>query len=159
MKAIYPGTFDPLTNGHLDQIVRAAALFKTVVVAVAKSGTKNPLFDLGERVDLAEKALADYRNVEVLAFEGLLIDLAEQLEAGVIVRGVRSIADFEYEAQMAAINKQMQPRLETVFLTSDQTLSCVSSTLIRDIARHDGKVTKFVPKLVEEAILTKLNKK
>lgn len=156
MKAIYPGTFDPLTNGHLDQIFRAAALFETLIVGVAKSGAKTPLFTLEERVELAQQSLSELKNVEVIAFEGLLIDLTQKLNANVIVRGVRSIADFEYEAQMAAMNKQMNTTIETVFLASDQALSCVSSTLVRDIARHGGVVSQFVPELVDTAILNKL---
>lgn len=157
--AIYPGTFDPLTNGHLNLIERSAALFESVIVAVAKSSTKSPLFSLDERLGLAEQALSNYPNVRVLAFEGLLIHIAEEVNADVVVRGVRSIADFEYEAQMAAMNKQMKDSLETIFLTPDQHWASLSSTLVRDIARHGGAVTSFVPESIEQAILQKLKNK
>lgn len=155
-KAIYPGTFDPLTNGHINIIQRASDLFDSVVVAVAKSSSKAPLFDLQERVVLAQQALSHYANVEVLSFEGLLVDLAEQQQSKIIVRGVRSIADFEYETQMAGMNRKLMPELETIFLTTHSDWADLSSTLVRDIARHGGQITNFVPPSVEQAILQKL---
>ncbi|MDX2425708.1 MAG: pantetheine-phosphate adenylyltransferase [Cycloclasticus sp.] len=155
-KAIYPGTFDPLTNGHINIIQRASELFDSVVVAVAKSSSKAPLFDLQERVVLAQQALSHYANVEVLSFEGLLVDLAEQQQSKIIVRGVRSIADFEYETQMAGMNRKLMPELETIFLTTHSDWADLSSTLVRDIARHGGQITNFVPPSVEQAILQKL---
>jgi len=155
--AIYPGTFDPITHGHINIIQRSAELFDRVVVAVAKSAGKNPFFDMQQRVELAKIALAEYANVEVIDFEGLLVDLAEQQQATIIVRGVRSIADFEYEAQMAGMNRQMMPDLETIFLTTHSEWADLSSTLVRDIARHGGDVSKFVPATIKQAILEKLS--
>ena len=155
-KAIYPGTFDPITNGHINIIERAAVLFDNVIVAVADSAGKNPLFDSKERVALATVALADYTNVEVVGFSGLLVHLAEQQSANIVIRGVRSIADFEYEAQMVGMNRLMMPALETVFLTPHQEWADLSSTLVRDIARHGGDIKSFVPSNVEQAILKKL---
>jgi len=155
-KAIYPGTFDPITNGHINIIERAAVLFDNVIVAVADSAGKNPLFDSKERVALATVALADYTNVEVVGFSGLLVHLAEQQSANIVIRGVRSIADFEYEAQMVGMNRLMMPALETVFLTPHPEWADLSSTLVRDIARHGGDIKPFVPSNVEQAILKKL---
>jgi len=155
--AIYPGTFDPITHGHINVIRRSAELFDRVVVAVARSAGKNPFFDMQQRVELAKIALVEYSNVEVIDFEGLLVDLAEQQQATIIVRGVRSIADFEYEAQMAGMNRQMMPKLETIFLTTHSEWADLSSTLVRDIARHGGDVSKFVPATIKQAILEKLS--
>jgi len=155
-KAIYPGTFDPLTNGHLNIIQRASQLFDTVVIAVAKSAGKNPLFDMDERVSLAKQALSTIANVNVVNFEGLLVNLAKQQNASIIVRGVRSIADFEYEAQMVGMNRKMMPELETVFLTPHTEWADLSSTLVRDIARHGGDVSDFVPLNIERAITRKV---
>ena len=155
-KAIYPGTFDPITNGHINIIERAAALFDNVTVAVADSAGKNPLFDSKERVELATVALADYTNVVVVSFSGLLVHLAEQQSANIVIRGVRSIADFEYEAQMVGMNRLMMPTLETVFLTPHSEWADLSSTLVRDIARHGGDIQSFVPDNVEQAVLKKL---
>lgn len=156
-KAIYPGTFDPLTNGHLNIIQRACKLFDSVVVAVAKSTSKTPLFDMQERVALAKQALAAYTNVTVVNFEGLLVDLAQQQQAEIIVRGVRSIADFEYETQMAGMNRKLMPELETIFLTTHSDWADLSSTLVRDIARHQGNISTFVPANIEQAVLQKLS--
>jgi len=155
-KAIYPGTFDPITNGHINIIERGAALFDNVVVAVADSAGKNPLFDTRERVELATVGLANYANVEVVSFSGLLVHFAEQHGANIVIRGVRSIADFEYEAQMVGMNRLMMPTLETVFLSPHSKWADLSSTLVRDIARHDGDIKQFVPSNVEQAISKKL---
>ena len=155
--AIYPGTFDPMTNGHINIIQRSLKLFDKVVVAVAASAGKSPLFETQQRVDLAKQALCDSQQVEVIAFDGLLVDLARQQHASIIVRGVRSIADFEYEAQMAGMNRQMMPELETIFLTTHSQWADLSSTLVRDIARHGGKISNFVPAIVEQAIMEKLS--
>jgi len=155
-KAIYPGTFDPLTNGHINIIERAVKLFDHLTVAVAKSGGKNPLFDLPERLALTQQALTDYPTVEVISFEGLLVELARQTNAHVVVRGVRSMADFEYEAQMAGMNRVMMPELETMFLTPHADWADLSSTLIRDIARCQGSISSFVPAQIEQAIYKKL---
>ncbi|MBL4744009.1 MAG: pantetheine-phosphate adenylyltransferase [Cycloclasticus sp.] len=155
-KAIYPGTFDPITNGHLDIIRRASELFDTVIVAVAQSSGKNPLFDKAERLNLSQQVLSGISNVEVLSFDGLLVNLAADEGANIIVRGVRSIADFEYEVQMAGMNRRMMPELDTVFLTPDSQWADLSSTLVRDIARHGGDVSGFVPSNIETAITKKL---
>lgn len=154
--SVFPGTFDPITNGHLDLIHRAAELFDTVIVGVAKSSGKSPLFNLDERIELAQRVLAEYPNVQVVGFEGLLVNFAKQHQANVVIRGVRSIADFEYEAQMAGMNRKMSPQLETIFLTPDQQWSHLSSTLVRDIARHEGDVSDFVPEQIKHSILEKV---
>lgn len=156
-KAIYPGTFDPMTNGHINSIQRASKLFDTIVVAVAKSAGKSPLFESQERLDMAKQALCEYDNINVVFFDGLLVDLAKEHKANIVVRGIRSIADFEYESQMAGMNKKMMPTLETVFLTTDPDWCDVSSTLVRDIARLGGQVSDFVPHEIEKAILAKVN--
>ena len=156
-KAIYPGTFDPLTNGHINIIQRAAELFDTVIVAVAKSAGKSPLFDSQERLDMTKNAFASRPTIEVVFFDGLLVDLAKKQGAQIIVRGIRSIADFEYESQMAGMNRQMMPELETVFLKTDAEWADVSSTLVRDIARYGGNINKFVPAEIEKIILNKLS--
>lgn len=156
-KAIYPGTFDPLTNGHLNIIQRSSELFDSVLVAVAKSAGKSPLFDSEERLDMTKRVFSAYSNIEVVFFDGLLVDLAKKYNASIIVRGIRSIADFEYESQMAGMNRKMMPELETVLLTTDPEWGDVSSTLVRDIARYNGNITDFVPAEIEQAILTKLS--
>ncbi|MEW4983344.1 MAG: pantetheine-phosphate adenylyltransferase [Cycloclasticus sp.] len=156
-KAIYPGTFDPITNGHINIIQRSSELFDTVLVAVARSAGKSPLFDAQERLDMTKAAFSSYSNIDVVFFDGLLVDVAKQHQANVVVRGIRSIADFEYEAQMAGMNRQMMPELDTVFLTTDPEWGAVSSTLVRDIARFHGNITSFVPASVEQAILDKLS--
>lgn len=154
--ALYPGTFDPLTNGHINIIQRASNLFDTVTVAVAMSAGKAPLFDVKERVEMAKEALSSYPNVNVLAFDGLLVDLAKQQAANIVIRGIRSIADFEYESQMAGMNRKMMPELETVFLTTHSDWADLSSTLVRDIARHNGNITNFVSANIAAAITKKL---
>jgi len=156
-RAIYPGTFDPLTNGHINIIQRAAELFDTVVVAVARSAGKSPLFDSQERLDMTKNAFATQATIEVVFFDGLLVDLAKKQGAKIIVRGIRSIADFEYESQMAGMNRQMMPGLETVFLKTDAEWGDVSSTLVRDIARYGGSIGQFVPAEIEKIILNKLS--
>ncbi|ORU93526.1 MAG: pantetheine-phosphate adenylyltransferase [Cycloclasticus sp. symbiont of Bathymodiolus heckerae] len=155
-KAVYPGTFDPLTNGHINIIQRSAELFDEVLVAVAKSSGKAPLFNLEQRVEMANESLANYANVSVILFDGLLVDLAKQNNANIVVRGIRSIADFEYEAQMAGMNRKMLPQLETVFLTTHSDWADLSSTLVRDIARHGGNVSNFVPANIAIKISEKL---
>ncbi|MGB1990054.1 MAG: pantetheine-phosphate adenylyltransferase, partial [Cycloclasticus pugetii] len=149
--------FDPMTNGHINSIQRASKLFDTIVVAVAKSAGKSPLFESQERLDMAKQALCEYDNIDVVFFDGLLVDLAKEHKANIVVRGIRSIADFEYESQMAGMNKKMMPALETVFLTTDPDWCDVSSTLVRDIARLGGQVSDFVPHEIEKAILAKVN--
>lgn len=154
-KAVYPGTFDPITNGHINIIERAVSLFDEVIVGVAKSAGKSPLFDLAERVNLSKESLAHLSNVQVHSFQGLLVNFAKQQRANIIVRGVRSIADFEYEKQMAGMNQQMFTELETVFLTPHAQWADLSSTLVRDIARFGGNVSGFVSPEVFNAISKK----
>lgn len=154
-KVVYPGTFDPITNGHIDLVQRAANLFDHVVVAVASNQKKSPLFTLDERVDLARQALSHVKNIEVLGFNALLKDLVEQQEAYGVVRGLRAVSDFEYEFQLANMNRALAPSMESLFLTPAEHLSYISSTLVREIASLGGDVSKFVPDFVEKALIQK----
>ncbi|WP_086934080.1 pantetheine-phosphate adenylyltransferase [Agarilytica rhodophyticola] len=154
-KVVYPGTFDPITNGHLDLVHRAANLFDNVVVAVAASKKKTPLFTLEERVSLAKQLLEDYDNIEVCGFDCLLKDLVEAKGAYGVVRGLRAVSDFEYEFQLANMNRILAPSMESLFLTPAEHLSYISSTLVREIASLSGDVSQFVPPLVEEALIEK----
>ncbi len=154
-RVVYPGTFDPVTNGHIDLVQRAANLFDSVVVAVAASRKKNPLFTLEERVDLAKQALGNVDNIEVCGFDCLLKDLVEQQDAYGVVRGLRAVSDFEYEFQLANMNRALAPSMESLFLTPAEHLSYISSTLVREIASLGGDVSKFVPDFVEAALKEK----
>jgi pantetheine-phosphate adenylyltransferase len=145
IKAVYPGTFDPLTKGHEDIVRRASALFGEVVVGVADSRGKRPFFSMDERVDMAREVLAVYPNVTVRAFRGLTRDLVRECEAQVIVRGLRAISDFEYEFQMAGMNRSLIPDVETLFLTPDEKYMFISATIVREIAMFGGDVSRFVP--------------
>ena len=148
-KAIYPGTFDPITRGHEDLARRAAKLFYFVIVAVADSRGKQPFFALDERVDMAREVLAIYPNVQVLAFSGLLMDFLREQQASVILRGLRAVSDFEYEFQMAGMNRNLYPDVETLFLTPSEQYMFVSATMVREIASLGGDVSPFVnPKVV-----------
>ncbi|MCW2257073.1 pantetheine-phosphate adenylyltransferase [Providencia alcalifaciens] len=157
-KAIYPGTFDPITSGHVDIVTRAAAMFDHVLLSIANSQRKSPMFSLEERVDLARKVTSHLDNVEVVGFSELMATFAQKHGANILIRGVRSVADFEYEWQLANMNRHFVPELETVFLLPSQSLSFVSSSLIKDVALHDGDVSSFLPPIVTEAMLKKLNK-
>ena len=157
--AVYPGTFDPFTRGHEDLVRRAALLFSHVVVAVARSNNKNPIFDLDERVDIARNALANYPNVKVLGFDCLLMKFVKEQDARVIVRGLRAVSDFEYEFQMAGMNRKLYPDVETVFLTPAEEYMFISATMVREIARLDGDVSKFVQPSVLARLQEKLNSK
>ena len=150
--AIYPGTFDPITNGHQDLVHRAARLFDRVIVAVAKSSPKNTRFDVESRVVFARISLADLSNVEVDRFSGLLVDFAQARGASVILRGLRAISDFDYEFQLASMNRRLAPQVETVCLTSDERFSYISSSLVREIATLGGDVSPFVHPTVEAAL-------
>lgn len=156
---IYPGTFDPLTRGHEDLVRRASLLFRKVVVAVAASATKGPIFTLEERVDLARTVLAAYDNVEVVGFSGLLMDFVQARDARVILRGLRAVSDFEYEFQMAGMNRKLFPDVETVFLTPDEEYMFISATMVREIARFGGDVSQFVQPSVLERLRLKLERK
>lgn len=156
--AIYPGTFDPVTNGHFDLVRRATRLFDRVVVAVAASAGKQPLFTLDERIELAKTVLAEFKRVEVQGFKTLMVDFAVEVGAEVIVRGLRAVSDFEYEVQLAGMNRSMQPKIETVYLSPDIEYTFLSSTLIKDIARHSGDVSKFTHPAVSRALQKKFLK-
>ncbi|GLS82163.1 pantetheine-phosphate adenylyltransferase [Paraferrimonas haliotis] len=157
-RAIYPGTFDPITNGHADLIHRAAQLFKHVVIGIAASPSKQPRFSLEERVELVEKIVSQYPNVEVIGFSGLLVDFAKQQNASVLIRGLRAVSDFEYEFQLANMNRRLNPDLESVFLTPAEENSFISSTLVKEVALHGGDVSQFVHPSVEQALLAKLKR-
>jgi len=152
MKAIYPGTFDPITHGHTDIVKRAAHLFDEVVVAVAKSHGKNPLFNLDERIGLAETVLQDLPKVKVCGFSGLLADFVREQQALVVVRGLRAVTDFEYEFQLAGMNSELMPEVETVFLRTDTRYTYISATLVREVALLNGDVSPFVAPPVLEAL-------
>lgn len=152
--AIYPGTFDPMTNGHIDVIARAGRLFDKVIVAIAENQQKSPLLPLKIRIELAQKIFKDQSNIQVEGFQGLLVNFAASQGANVIIRGLRAVADFEYEFQLARMNKDMAPTLETIFMTPSEKYAFVSSTLIREIVRLGGDVSKFVPPLVEQQLMT-----
>ncbi len=157
-RVIYPGTFDPITNGHTDLIERAAAMFDHVVVGIANSPSKKPLFDLNERVALAESVTGHLNNVEIVGFSGLLVDFAKQHHANVLVRGLRAVSDFEYEFQLANMNRRLMPELETVFLTPAEENSFISSTIVKEVALHNGDVSQFVHPKIVTALLKKLGK-
>jgi pantetheine-phosphate adenylyltransferase len=154
-RVIYPGTFDPITHGHTDLITRASKLFDEVIVAIAASPSKQPLFTLNERQKLAERATAHLPNVQIVGFSGLLVDCAQQLGANVLLRGVRGMTDFDYEQQLTNMYRKLDPELESVFLTANEPHASVSSTLIREIARHGGNVAQFVAPEVNQAIRDK----
>lgn len=154
--AIYPGTFDPITNGHADLVQRAAMRFDKVIVAVAGSGSKTPFFTQEKRLELARTALNKLENVSVVAFDGLLADFAEKQGAGVILRGLRAVSDFEYEFQLASMNRKLAPGVETMFLTPDEGYSFISSSLVREIASLGGDVSAFVHPAVQEALKERL---
>ena len=156
IKAIYPGTFDPLTNGHADLVQRAARMFDQVIVGVAANPSKQPLFSLAERVELAQQAFADINNVSVIGFSGLLAQFAKDQHAAVLIRGVRAVADFEYEFQLASMNRQLNPALDSVFMTPSEKNTFISSTLVKEVCRHGGDVSSFVPTHVELALKAKL---
>ncbi|MFH1305469.1 MAG: pantetheine-phosphate adenylyltransferase [Candidatus Omnitrophota bacterium] len=155
-KAVYPGTFDPVTYGHLDVIKRVSKLYDTVLVAVADSREKSTLFSTEERVKMMREAAAGYDNVTVESFEGLVVDYALANSAGVMVRGIRMISDFEYEFQMALTNRKLKPEIETVFMMPNESYSYLSSKLIKEIARLGSDVFSFVPENVEKKLKEKL---
>lgn len=152
---VYPGTFDPLTNGHGDLVERAAPLFQRIVVAVAANPGKNPVFTLEERIALAQSAFAHLANVEVRGFDNLLANFVTSLGARVVLRGLRAVSDFEYEFQLASMNRHLMPHAETMFLTPAENHSFISSTLVREVARLGGDISEFVPKAVGDALKKK----
>ena len=154
--AVYPGTFDPLTSGHEDLVRRASSLFERVVIGVAESRAKRPMFSLEERVEIAREVLGGYGNVEIHGFDYLLIDFLRKHNASVILRGLRAVSDFEYEFQMAGMNRNLYPDVETVFLTPSDQYMFVSATIVREIASLGGDVSKFVPAHVQRRLVQKI---
>lgn len=155
--AIYAGTFDPVTNGHTDIALRAVQIFDRVIVAVSAAGNKRPAFSLNERVDMAKTALADQPGIEVLSFDELVTELARRERATVLIRGLRAVSDFDYEFQMAGMNRKLFAEAETVFLTPAEQYSCVSSSLVREIVRLGGDVSEFVHPSVNEALKARIS--
>jgi pantetheine-phosphate adenylyltransferase len=156
-RAIYPGSFDPVTNGHLDVIQRASQLFDEVVVAVALNDAKNPVFTVEERVALLRQTVGDVHNVTVASFSGLLMEFAWERQACAVVRGLRAVSDFEFEFQMALMNRKLQPKIETVFLTPKEEYTYLSSRIVKEIARLGGNVESFVPVVVMKALKEKFS--
>ena len=150
--AVYPGTFDPITNGHVDLVDRAAPLFERMIVGVAESPSKGPALPLALRVELARQALAQHPNVEVRGFNGLLANFVREMGAGVLLRGLRAVSDFEYEFQLASMNRHLIPGVETLFLTPAEQYGFISSSLVREISRLGGDVSGFVPPAVAAAL-------
>ena len=155
LKVVYPGTFDPFTKGHEDLVRRASRLFDSIVVGVADSARKGPLFTAAERVAMAREVLADYPNVRVMGFSGLLMDFVHSVGATVIVRGLRAVSDFEYEFQMAGMNRNLYPEVETLFLTPAEQYLFMSATIVREIASLGGDVTSFVSPVVAARLAAK----
>jgi pantetheine-phosphate adenylyltransferase len=150
--AVYPGTFDPITNGHTDLVSRAARVFPKVVIAIAENPHKEPLFTLQDRIYMARRAMAQWKNVEVMGFSNLLVEFVQQIGGSIIVRGLRAVSDFEYEFQLASMNRHLAPGVETMFLTPDEDFGFISSTLVKEVARLDGDVSNFVSPEVAEAM-------
>tara|TARA_B100001094_G_scaffold102971_1_gene99200 strand:- start:1837 stop:2316 length:480 start_codon:yes stop_codon:yes gene_type:complete len=154
--AVYPGTFDPFTNGHKDLVQRAASnIFDKIYICVAENAKKDALFSMSERIDLAKKSLADIKNIEVIGFSGLLVDFAKELDAKVILRGLRVVSDFEYEFQMSSMNKKLNENIESIFLTPSESYAFLSSTLVKEIAELGGDISGFVSPEVKEALQEK----
>ena len=155
VKAIYPGSFDPLTNGHLDLIGRAAKIFDHLVVAILRNSAKDPLFSVEERVAMLSEGTAEFDNVSVSTFDGLLVDFAREQRAHAVVRGIRAISDYEYEFQMALMNRRLSPEVETIFLMPDAKYSFVSSRLVKEVFQLGGSVDGLVPRFVVERMKVK----
>lgn len=156
-KAIYPGTFDPMTNGHLDIVTRAALMFDHVILAIAASPSKKPMFTLDERVALATHVTSHLNNVEVIGFSDLMANFAKAQGANVLVRGLRAVSDFEYEMQLANMNRHLLPTLESVFMMPSKEWSFISSSLVKEVARHGGDITPFLPQEVTQALMEKIS--
>ncbi len=156
--AVYPGSFDPVTKGHLDVIVRAAKLFDQVIVGVLHNSAKSPLFSAEERVKILEEATKNVSNIRVQSFSGLSVDFARQCGASAIIRGLRAITDFEYELQMAQTNRVLAPDIDTIFLTTSLQYAYLSSTTVKEVAAFDGDISQFVPDFVERKVFDKLKK-
>ena len=156
-RAIYPGTFDPITNGHADLIERASRMFDDVIIGIAANPSKKPLFSLEERVELISTVTKDLANVSVIGFSGLLADFAREQQATILIRGLRAVADFEYEFQLANMNRRLNPDLESVFLTPSEENSFISSTLVKEVALHHGDVGQFCHPVVKDALQKRLH--
>jgi pantetheine-phosphate adenylyltransferase len=156
--AIYPGTFDPITLGHIDIIQRGAKLFDKIIVTVAINLSKKPLFSIEERMDMIDDAVKEFENVTVEKFDGLLVNFASQKDASVILRGLRAVSDFEYEFQMALMNKHLQNDITTIFLMPNEKYTYLNSTIVKDVARFGGKFENFVTKYVAQKLINKFNK-
>lgn len=153
--AIYPGTFDPMTLGHIDVALRAGEMFDRLIIAVAESPGKKPYFSLEERMDIANRIMADHDAVTIAPFTGLLVDFAQKKEATVIVRGLRAVSDFDYEVQIAGMNRKLAPGIETVFIAASQDYTFLSSSIVREIESHNGDISEFVHPLVLDAFAEK----
>lgn len=156
--ALCPGTYDPITEGHKDVIIRSSKVFEKVIVAVSNNVKKKPLYSIDRRVDFVRRALRDLKNVEIISFEGLLVDLAKKENATVIVKGLRAISDFENEFQMAQINKKLNPEVETMFLVTNPKFAYLSSSAVKEVARLKGCITGLVPKEIESDIIESFRK-
>lgn len=154
--AVIPGSFDPVTNGHLDIIRRTAALFDKVYVGILRNSSKKPLFSAEERIELIKRVTGDIPNLEVESFDGLLVDYAKEKGADFIVKGLRAVSDFEYEFQMALTNKNINPNIETFFITTSRSYSYLSSSIVKEVARYGGPISDFVPKEIEKDIIEKI---
>lgn len=153
--AVYPGSFDPITNGHLDIIRRASRLYDKVIVGVLNNASKNPVFSADERKEMIDSVTGDIKNVSCDVFSGLLVDFAKQNNASVIIKGLRTVTDFEYEFQMALLNKALDPEYETVFMMTDSKYSYISSSMVKEVAKYHGELDGFVPALIKEKIIKK----
>jgi pantetheine-phosphate adenylyltransferase len=156
--AIYPGSFDPITNGHLDLIQRGSVMFDKLIVSILKNETKEPLFSVEERMEMLREVVRDYANVEVDSFHGLLVDHAAAHSAIVLLRGIRAISDYEYELQMALMNRRLRPDIETIFMMANETYSFISSRLVKEVFGLGGKITGLVPPSVEERMQRRMSK-
>ena len=158
-KAVYPGSFDPVTYGHLDVIVRGSKSFDEVIVGVLQNSAKSPLFSVEERVNILKEATKELPNVKICAFNGLSVNFAREHQANVILRGLRAITDFEYELQMAQTNHKLEENVETIFLSTRLEYSYLSSTIVKEVASFNGDISQFVPKVVEQRIREKIQKR